>query len=329
MVPSCIASGLAAGAFISIGAASLPAQAQAVPIELAWKAPAECPAQDAVVGEVARVLGHLPAGAPIQVRAEVTRAEDGLWKAQLELATKSAQSQRQLVAASCEAIASATALIVAVAIEGGVMPESPRAAQLNTASNDGRAPAGPPFFRSQLLVSAAGVLDDGAMPTIAGGFELGIGWTGAWRAWRVRLLASAALFPDQRKLADEPRLATNSEGGDFRLLDASGRACGGIVLGSFDLGPCVGAEFDSIDAWGTPNVASPGHTSAQWVSLSGSALAEGQFTRAFALFARVDGLVPLAHPRFVIAQPDGSQAGVHRPSTVALRLAFGLEVRIF
>jgi len=311
MVPSCIASGLAAGAFISIGAASLPAQAQAVPIELAWKAPAECPAQDAVVGEVARVLGHLPAGAP------------------LELATKSAQSQRQLVAASCEAIASATALIVAVAIEGGVMPESPRAAQLNTASNDGRAPAGPPFFRSQLLVSAAGVLDDGAMPTIAGGFELGIGWTGAWRAWRVRLLASAALFPDQRKLADEPRLATNSEGGDFRLLDASGRACGGIVLGSFDLGPCVGAEFDSIDAWGTPNVASPGHTSAQWISLSGSALAEGQFTRAFALFARVDGLVPLAHPRFVIAQPDGSQAGVHRPSTVALRLAFGLEVRIF
>jgi hypothetical protein len=142
-------------------------------------------------------------------------------------------------------------------------------------------------------------------------------------------LASAALFPDQRKLADQPQLANNSEGGDFRLVDASGRACGGIILGSFDLGPCLGAEFDSMDGWGTPNVASPGHTSAQWVSLSGSALAEWQFTRAFALFARAEGLAPLAHPRFVIAQPGDSEAVVHQPSAVALRLALGLEVHIF
>ncbi|HEV3190624.1 MAG TPA: hypothetical protein VGY54_09020, partial [Polyangiaceae bacterium] len=79
MARSCLAYGLVAGVFIAIGAATLPAQAQATPIELAWKAPAECPAQDAVLGEVARVLGHVPAGAPIQTRAEVTRAEDGLW----------------------------------------------------------------------------------------------------------------------------------------------------------------------------------------------------------------------------------------------------------
>ena len=333
MVPPCIAYGLGACVFIAAGAAAVPARAQTAPIELAWRAPAECPAQDAVLGEVAGVLGHVPAGAPIQARVEVTRAEDGLWKAQLELATRGAQGQRQLVAASCEAIASATALIVAVAVESGVMPESPRTTQSDTARNDGRAPAALPFFRSQLLVGASGVVDDGAMPSIAGGVEVGIGWTGAWRAWRVRVLASGAAFPDQSKLADQAPLAAKNEGGDFRLLDVSGRACAGVILGSFDLGPCVGAEFDSMDAWGTPTVASPGHTSsstgAQWVSLSGSALAEWQFAGAFALFARVDGLMPLAHPLFVIAQPGNGQAVVHQPSAVALRLALGLEVRIF
>jgi hypothetical protein len=339
---SCCAQGLAAGVLIAIGA-PLHAHAQTPPIALEWKAPPNCPTQDAVLGEVVHVLGHVPVGAPVQARAEVMRAESGRWQAQLALATTSAQSQRLLVAESCEAIASATALIVAVAIEGGVaptspaggitQPKSPQTAHPDAHLNDGRAPAAAPFFHSQLLVDAASVVDDGAMPSIAGGVDLEIGWMGSWRAWRVRVLASAAAFPDQTKLADQPALAAKNEGGDFRLLEASARACSGVVFGFFDLGPCLGAELDSMDAWGTPSAASPGHTnshtSAQWVSLSGSALAEWQFVRTLALFARVEGLVPLAHPRFVIGQPGATEAVVHHPSAVALRLALGLEVRIF
>jgi hypothetical protein len=103
----------------------LPARAQTQPIALEWKAPADCPTQDAVLGEVARVLGHVPVGAPVRSRADVARADNGRWQAQLALATTGAQSQRLLVAESCEAIASATALIVAVAIEGGITPNSP------------------------------------------------------------------------------------------------------------------------------------------------------------------------------------------------------------
>ena len=337
MVRSFIPHHLVGGVLIAIGTVAVPARAQAPPIELRWKAPADCPTQDAVVSEVTRVLGHVPASAPVQARAEVERAENRRWQAQLVLTTTVAQSQRLLIAESCEAIASATALIVAVAIEGGGVPESPQAVQPNIRRQDGQPPVltppSGPAYRSQLFLGASGVVDDGAMPAIAGGVELAFGWSGVWRAWHLRLLASAAAFPEQSKLADQPQLATKNEGGDFRLIDASGRACGSIVLGSFDLGPCLGSEFDFMDAWGTPAAKSSGHTSAhasaRWVSLSGSALAEWQLARAIALFARVEGLVPLAHPSFVIAQPDNnSPAVVHQPAA-GLRLALGLELGVF
>jgi hypothetical protein len=333
---------IAGAGAVAIGTVALPAHAQAPPIELAWNAPGDCPTQDAVLNEIARVLGHLPEGAPVQARAEVTRGEGGRWQAQLAVARQGAESQRLLVAESCEAIASATALIVAVAIEGRALPESPQTVPSNASGADGRPAAPPPapsygWHNWQLLVGAYGIVDDGAMPSIAGGVEVALGWAGVWRAWRVRVVASAAAFPEQSKLADRPQLAAKSEGGDFRLIDASGRACGSLVVGPFDFGPCVGSEVDSMDARGTPSATLPGHTSgqtsAQWVSLSGSALATWQFAPMLALSARVEGLVPLAHPRFVIAQLGenraAGQAFVHEPSAAALRLSLGLEMRIF
>jgi hypothetical protein len=91
------------------------ATAQA-PFVLEWSAIEGCPPADAVEREVSRLLGDAPrAGAPIRVRATV-RAGPPL---QLELITESAAGggTRTIEGASCDALAQAGALVIAMAID--------------------------------------------------------------------------------------------------------------------------------------------------------------------------------------------------------------------
>jgi hypothetical protein len=320
--------GLAIALLVLMDAEGAAAQPASLPVSLTWSAPADCPSREQVLAEVARVLGgSRQPRISATARVDVARTDRGRWQAALSVDARDAHSERNLEAESCEAIASGAALIVAGAVDGGVPPLAPTA-------SPPKAPAAPPAEggesapASQLLVTAAGVIDDGTMPPIAGGGEVALGWSYATPTWRVRALASASYFPP------ETVNLSSGEGGRFWLLTPSARACASIARGPFDLGPCIGAEIDLMmgSGVGAPTAGEPHKNSVgtgYWGSALGAILASWSLSRQIALFARADGLALLAQPTFVVSQAGGYLSVYSPPSPLAWRAALGVELRFF
>ena len=332
----CAGLAIAAAAFASPGAR---AQDPSSPVALAWSAPVECPSRDAVLAEIARVLetSSSPRG-PASARVEVTREAADLWHASLTVDARSARTERAFDAESCAAIASATALIVAVAIDGR-WPEPALQAAAASAPFERAARTEPPSalnhrtMFSELEIGFAGLVDVRTLPTVAPGGELLVGWTARVSGWRLRVLASAQLFPRSPQFQHD----SSGNGGYFGFLAASGIFCASrIVTGRLDVGPCLGAQGDYMGAWseqGTAKDFQGQPNGAWWPDLSGSLLGSLTLSDHVTLFARLDGLVPLgAYPRFAIAEREtpGSGTFVYQPAAgPKLRAALGLELRIF
>lgn len=106
---------------LACAAALVPGEARAEtpPFELVWDAPGECPSRAALEHAVASLLGSgRSVHSPARVRAAVTH-ENLRWHADVELRDpEGTASPRRFDAENCEAVASAVALIVAVAIDG-------------------------------------------------------------------------------------------------------------------------------------------------------------------------------------------------------------------
>jgi hypothetical protein len=85
---------------------------------LTWTAPDVCPSQAAVEAEIARLLGGPPASSAnrlFRVRAAVTRG--ALWQVVLDTSSEEGSGHRTLEATTCDGLANATALIVALMID--------------------------------------------------------------------------------------------------------------------------------------------------------------------------------------------------------------------
>lgn len=301
-----------------------------VPVDLTWSAPAECPARDIVLGEVSRVLSTSNAPrVPIAARVDVSRDEQGRWHATLSLDTRDAHSERTLDAEGCPAIASATAVIVAIAVEGG-MPEQPaRAPAPPAAQHEGQASTRARGGASQAVAAVAGALDGGTLPVISPGVELALGWAYSWSTWRLRALASTTFFLAQNT---SPLLGGDAAGevGHFDLFVASARVCGSLVRDAFDFGPCLGLEIDWMTGTGEAGPAHPDPSTAKWVSALGSLLASWSFSRHVAIVLRGEGFYAPATPDFGVNDPlKGTPIHVYSPRSIGARGALGVEARFF
>lgn len=113
------------------------------PIQVVWTAPEGCPQRAVVEAEIARLLGAPPraeAGRRLDVDGKVTATGAGY---SLELSTRDgegATGQRTLAGASCEALANAAALVVAL----GWDPEAVAAAAAPPVPPAPPAPSPPP-----------------------------------------------------------------------------------------------------------------------------------------------------------------------------------------
>jgi hypothetical protein len=298
------------------------ADAQPSPVALLWNAPPECPSRDSVLEQAGRALGPPRVVSSHVVRADVERDAAGRWHAAVRIEGPGAQADRAFDADTCPAIASATAVVLAVLVEDGAQAEPSPAPPLRRDAPPAPQSPAPANARrgGQIALGAGGIVDQATMPAVAAGAELAVGWAVGGDRWRARALAMGAFFPvHSATLAGRP-----TEGGDFRLLTAAARACIGLVAGAFEVGPCAGPEIDTLQASGFGS-SSPSDGSATWAAFALSAL--GGWRVAGPLYAtlRVDGVVPLARPEFVVQTP-GADLLVHRPAP-ALRAALGAEVR--
>jgi hypothetical protein len=322
-------------ALVVAGAA--PARAQPAPrVALRWVAPEGCPPADRVTSEVDRLLGdqgaRLPA--PLEVAASVTEA-GGSFRVRLETPGASGPRVRELKAASCAALADATALIIAMMIDPAAvtappLPPSPPLAPAPApapaplllpvpvpAPSPRPAPPQSPPLRRSFHVLAWTLLDTGTLPGVA----FAVGGAAALTLGPVRLELGAGVWPDRAAtLAQRP-----TAGGNVSLVAGSAGLCYGLLRpGPFDLAPCAAFELGRLHAAGF-GVSSPGEGSALWTAVKAGGLFAWAPVQRFAVLVRLDAAVPTARPSFVL---EGVASGaVYRPGPVAGRASLGAEIR--
>jgi hypothetical protein len=316
-------------------AARARAETKVESVAFAWNAPAECPTGEQVLAEVARVIRGRQERVAVRVHVDVERTPSARWQGLVSLDTADAHGERRFEAESCTAIASASALIIALTVEGGALlpPEEPPPAPAAPAPPpvaiaarpqpiEKPAPPRPSQRPSQFIIAAAGAIDAGVMPGgAAGGGELALGFSLYTASWRVRTLGGAAYFP-----VGSNTLAATGEGGRFSLFTLSLRACLSGIRGRLDLGPCVGGEIESMSAagFGPPDRFEAASGSSWWAAGVAGALASWRVSPLLAVVVRGEAVFTPTPQRFVV-QP-GSVL-VHSPAQIAGRATAGIELR--
>ena len=305
-------------------------------VALTWDAPAGCPSSAAVVGDVERTLaesGH--ARAPVAATARVVASSGEPWQVSLTLDVRGTRTERRFQAESCDAIAAAAVLIIALAADDSSEEKSDSKADSKSDSkSDSRSDTSPSpapratiprtWSRSQFSVMLTEVVDWDTMPDpLVFGLEAGAGWSWTVERWRLGALAGASFFPSQQyQLLGWP----DGMRGDFWLLNVSGRGCLSAAISRFEVGPCLGAELATMHA-SDGGSESSGLTVADstqfWLSLLGSAVASWNVARTLVVVLRADILVPGTRRSFLA----GNDFELYHLPEIAFRGALGIEYR--
>jgi hypothetical protein len=294
-----------------------PASAQVQRVPLAWNAPPGCPTAATVLAEVDRNLASVgERRAAFLAVVDVSEGPKGLWQAQLHVEARGGQAERRFEAESCAAIASATALIIALAAQvgdGGAAVEAGPPVPVTRRE----APAAPAAYwqRAPLGVIVSGLVDGGIMPKLpAAGLEVAVGPSWTAPGWRLRALASAGFF--------FPRSADVSMVyGDFWRLAVSGRGC--VSEGdAVEVGLCVGGELSAMHAHGPFNSGLSDDTR-YWFAPAASALVSWNVRPRLTILARCDVTVPVPRGEF---HDDVGVGVVYTVPAVAVGGALGLEL---
>ena len=153
--------------------------------------------------------------------------------------------------------------------------------------------------------------DGGALPQPGIGVQL----AASLRHRRVRLtIAGTALAPQVAH-------TTGDTGGEFRLLFASAQVCLPTPVGRTLLLGCGGYELGQLSAEGV-GVLRPQLGSTRWQAARAELGLSIPVAARVAVVMRGGVAIPLSRTQFVV---DGGTP-VHRPGSVAVRLALGAEL---
>jgi hypothetical protein len=304
----------------------------ALPLELDWRAPAECPAADAVRAELARIAAAREGSAllPLRARAEVRRHAGGY---QLLLQTEHAGSRgtRQLTAADCVTLMRSATLVLALAFGPAVdlisdrpeapIVEPPAAVRPPAEPTPTPAPAAagirehtPPTW--QLWLGAGAQF--GLLPAPAFSGSLGVELELA----RVSFGLRALVLPGVRSVltVEEGPLDTR-----FAALGAAAHGCGLLPAGALALGACAGLQLAAIrgESAGT-NELSADSAIAPWYAVHVALAVSWPRTAALRLRFEAELAYSLNRPEFAV---EGSSAAYRVPRWLPL-LAAGLTLNL-
>jgi hypothetical protein len=290
-----------------------------------WRAPSECPGHSQVEGDVYRLLGsakHSPR-APVVARADVVEQPDGRWHVVLSTLKEGRSGRRELEAESCAALASATALILAMMID----PEAMRRADADTVVGGSRpvpAAAGPrrtpgrapvPSSPWRGFAGPVAAVHAGLAPRwpAAAGARLGVG-SGRSRVDLQGLYSTETLGQSD----EDPALR-----GRFALWSAGLRLCRTNGAQAVALGGCVGADYNQLQALG--DAAAPlhnGSATARFWTVAMAGLLAIRAGEHVTLPVALEVLAPTRRPEFVFR----GRGTVYRPAQVAGRASLAVEL---
>lgn len=177
---------------LATGAPALPLEAEA---ELAWDAPPDCPTAAQVRGAVEQLAGRWPRSSEFEARGHLTGSGER-WELKLWTRVEAHVHEQRLEARTCEGLADAAALIIAVsldpiasaaAVELADAPPSllPIAVEPTRETQPAQPPPTPPApveaveqAGVRFLVGAGGGVGAGFSPGLSGGPHLSLGVVG-------------------------------------------------------------------------------------------------------------------------------------------------------
>jgi hypothetical protein len=335
-------------------------QAQGEPIAaphiaLTWRAPEACPDEEAVRASVGRLLSG--STATVEGRAQATR-EGATWQVVLTMNG----GERRLEGDSCYALAEATALIVAMAVDpervvanrgaadAGLTKEadagatatpldggpSPDAGPQPRREGDGGTPpsnpardattgTGPAVPRSPSTYQHAPSAPRHFAISAAAALDLGtLPGPAPGVALTAAWVPSRLRFELGASYFPSSSTATSPTGASatFFLVSGQARGCYVTPLPPFELAPCAGVEVALLQGTAQGIAFPTGGNSTALVALAPGLLADWHVAPAWAIFVRGDAPLELIRPEFQI---DATTR--HQPGFLTGRAALGVELR--
>lgn len=310
-----------------------PAPHVADALRLHWTAPAECPSEAQVFSRIEQLLAgsNVMTSSRLLVTARTQQLADASYEASLTYEVDGLRNTRVLHAVTCDALAAATALIVATAIDPAAAAradaaDSPRptppaapalpvrpAAAPTPDSERGKPAFSPKRQPVALLLANSAWGGVNMLPGLAWGFG---GSVGARRgAWSV--FADGQYWPEQRRRSD----ARATAGADFSRYTVGLRSCFGWQSARWVLDLCGGAELLAVHGAGY-GVTVPKQATELWVAPFGGPSLGLQLRPQFFLVGRVELSFPVARHDFVLE----GVGFVYRLPPVGARLGLGVAV---
>jgi hypothetical protein len=306
-----------------------------LPLDLTWDVAVGCPEAPYVVRRVEQILEGPPLAKNIVIAKAKIRRPDGATRFELRLTIRTAEVEesRTIVSASCSALAEASAVVIALAInpskETPLEPAEPGASSnAAPAAPETPRPAPPPSapprppprpvtpLRYRYAVGLGASLDAGTLPKLGAGMLA----SASVRVDRIRLGLLSTLWFRQEPTFD----ASGQAGAAFDMIDVG--AFGGylVPVGAFAFGPVVNLEATFVKVRGF-GIRAPRAFGTQWLTAVVGGRAEVQLATWLGLFARVDAVFPVAAPTFTLGSASSS-ISLHEPALPGARLSFGTEI---
>jgi len=286
-------------------------------LDFSWTAPLGCPSRDELRGQIARLLGggiRVPEGGDIRARAVVEHGQT--WSLEIETELAGRPGRRSIEAGSCQDLADATSLIVALMIDPDAVNAHAMRPLPAVPPADSRPIPAKPRRSVEYLVGVHAAASEGTLPSFDVGVGGGIGLAG--RRWRVELRGTYGLRRDQTAEASAPPGAS----GQFNLAAAALAACFNFRWGGVAFGPCADAELGLVSAKGV-NVSESFSTHTLWSSLGAGVYAAIPLAPHLSLPLHLDILAPLRRTEYMVKDVPGR---VFQAPAVGGRLTAGIEL---
>jgi hypothetical protein len=312
-------------------------------LSLTWEAPADCPTRDAIHARVDALLGGNSSAsnvADVQALGQIERVGSG-FRLKLSLTTGDRPTFKELDASTCDELAGAAAIAIALLARSGApgadatgaagSPANSRSATNSAAPTEATAAKPEPpaktaatgpressddgagrTDRLNFLVDAPlGVVGWGSLPSLGLGVGAAVGVR--WKALRV--VAGGELWRTQT-------LERSGFSMRFGLQSGRAEACLTQDVSGVEVGQCVGLALERLSGRGVSSQTfSARSATLSWVSGSGGIMAAVPVPgfSTLRLLGQATVRVPMRRPRFVIDQ----LGPVHQPSIAAPKLDFG------
>ena len=300
-------------------------------LSFVWRAPEGCPAASHVETEIDKLLGG-PARdhARDELRVQATVDHGAGWLVTLETASKTANGHRTIEAATCQGLANATALIVALMIDPDAV--AARSAQTKPADVPIPAPlpAAPPTLAPVVApttvprgrttfgfvgASAAGNL--GVLPGPDAGASVTLGLVRP--RWRIEARAVYGFRQVRSETLSNPPDAY----GRFSFTAGTLSGCLSFAQPRMEWGPCVGAELGIVRGQGF-GASQTTSESSPWFGLGAGAFLAIKAKGWLYFPVHADAVVPLWRPRYVF---QNVPTPIFQSWPVGARLTAGVELR--